>query len=547
MFKIFDNKCRYCSTPFKILLIMFGCFFLNYLAFYINTNSNPWQLLYLIPMLLGAYLFNEKGSLFVAIIIILLNSPLLLLTKFKLSFQLSSHWLIRSFIYLGVSFMLGNLIHKIKTLHSTLIQEKLKSNFSGFYNTTKLVADLNKLNEEESPYDLVFMHIINLDELRKYLDSIVFSQLISQEFKKLQKEFKECEIYSYSSDQYIFLVKGYNLDDKVICNLVNNKIHQFVKSNLFDKYSVKFQIKCGIVNSYIDNHPRRLIEKARITSDRGPLNETSIYIFDKEYYDTRQLYYEVSLSLSKAIENDELYIVYQPIIDIKSQKISSCEALLRWDRGSRKAVSPDIFIKVAEQTGLIIDVSKWLLRNTIINKKQWQLKGVSVIQSINISSKELIDSSFQDWVNNLFTKDSIEYYDFNIEVTERVLSNNDVRLKKSLLLLQEKGCSIEIDDFGTGYNSLKLISTVPIDIVKLDKFFIDNLNDRKTKVLVKYLIAAVHELGGIVIAEGVENKQQFDILVKLNCDKIQGFYFSKPLESEEFCLFYNNFNFSNYM
>jgi EAL domain-containing protein (putative c-di-GMP-specific phosphodiesterase class I) len=546
MAKKIDPNSLYNSAPFKIVLIMISCFFLNYIAYFINGNSNPWQLLYLMPMLVTAFLFDTKGSVSVAILIILLNSPLLLLTRFKLSYQLSSYWILRSLIYLIIAIILGVLSKAIKKIHIRLIDDSLKSNFSGFYNTTKLVSDLEKLNKEKQVYDLVFIHIINIDELRKYLDSNVFSQLINKEFESLQKEFHKSEIYSYSSDQYILVIKDNTLDDRGIRNLVNHKIHQFVRSNSFDKYSVKFQIKCGIINSNVDNNPRRLIQKVRITSERGSLNETSIYIFDKAYYERRQLYYEVSLSLETAITNDELSIVYQPIIDVKSKSICSCEALLRWDRGNRKSVNPNIFITVAEQTGLIVDVTKWLIRNTIINQQNWKMKEKMITQSINVSAKELIDDAFQNWLNEILKKNEMGYDDFNIEITERVLSTNDKRLKESLVSLQQKGCTIEIDDFGTGYNSFKLISTLPINVVKLDKFFIDNLHETKTKILIEYLIGAIHQLGGVVIAEGVETKQQFDTLVQFGCDKIQGFYFSKPLESDKFCSFCNDFDYSKY-
>jgi EAL domain-containing protein (putative c-di-GMP-specific phosphodiesterase class I) len=174
------------------------------------------------------------------------------------------------------------------------------------------------------------------------------------------------------------------------------------------------------------------------------------------------------------------------------------------------------------------------------------MKEKMITQSINVSAKELIDDSFKNWLNEILKKNEMGYDDFNIEITERVLSTNDKRLKESLVSLQQKGCTIEIDDFGTGYNSLKLISTLPINVVKLDKFFIDNLHETKTKILIEYLIGAIHQLGGVVIAEGVETKQQFDTLVQLECDKIQGFYFSKPLESDKFCLFCNDFDYSQY-
>lgn len=243
-----------------------------------------------------------------------------------------------------------------------------------------------------------------------------------------------------------------------------------------------------------------------------------------------------------AIKNNEFYLVYQPIINIQENRIDGAEVLLRWDRGVRKPIAPNIFIDVAEKIGLITEISKWVIEKNIIQRNKWSSKGIEINTSINLTAQEITDDSFCEWLRNLIETHHIDRTKIGIEITERVFSTDEKMLKDVLLDIKRKGYYILIDDFGTGYNSLMTIGNIPSDIIKIDKYFIDHIDEIGMKKIVKHTIEGCHEMGKKVVAEGVETKKQVEILEEMGCDKLQGYYFSKPLLPEDFEQFYMNFN-----
>lgn len=306
-------------------------------------------------------------------------------------------------------------------------------------------------------------------------------------------------------------------------------------------------IKVGIIEYEGDQiEAKELIYKARTTSDQGSPYESGVFIFNPIHINTRYLQYEIAASLNNAIKNNDFYLVYQPIIDLKKNKVFSCEALLRWDRAKKPNIGPDFFIKVAEESGHIIELTKCVIKNAISDYSEWTNKGYDIKPSINITKNELINDSFLDWVENEIEKNNITRQGIGIEITERVFEEDIFKLNKSLSLLQKKGYLIEIDDFGTGFNSLLVIGNIPIDIIKIDKYFVSRIHESKINTLIKKTIEAIHEIGASVIAEGVETKEQFHTMKELGCDKIQGYYFSKPLLKEQLKEFINNFNITNF-
>lgn len=251
-------------------------------------------------------------------------------------------------------------------------------------------------------------------------------------------------------------------------------------------------------------------------------------------------------SLIQAIEDNNFYLLYQPIIYIKNNEISNCEVLVRWDRPEDQLINTSTFIKVAEEFGIIQTVTKWVFENAINNYFILKYKGVEIKYSINISVNELLDEDLLLWIDTLLNENDIPCKNFELEITERISSKDNNKLKKVILDLKNKGYIIKIDDFGTGYNSLKFINEIPSDVIKIDKYFIDKIYEDNMKIVVEKIISAAHKIGFIVIAEGVEDREQYKILEQMSCDKIQGYYFSKPLKLDDFYEYYKTFNLKEY-
>jgi len=232
--------------------------------------------------------------------------------------------------------------------------------------------------------------------------------------------------------------------------------------------------------------------------------------------------------------------MYQPKIDIVNHRISGVEALVRWKRNGVN-IEPNTFIPIAEEIGYINKISEFVFDKVTTQIEIWKNKGINIECSINASVYELLDDGYMSWANGIITGKNIDQKDIEIEITERVIAYNNKRLLDKMNYLKEKGFQISIDDFGTGYNSLMTVGEIPFDKLKIDKYFISRINRIEIAELIKHIINYAHALGKIVVAEGVESEEQLYTLKKLNCDQIQGFFYSRPLLPEDFEIFYKKY------
>jgi len=241
-------------------------------------------------------------------------------------------------------------------------------------------------------------------------------------------------------------------------------------------------------------------------------------------------------NLRKALDNNELELYYQPRIDGKTGIISSMEALIRWNRPGKGLVSPAEFIPVAEDTGLIIPIGEWVLKTACSQNMAWQELGLPPMTvSVNISGKQFQRKDFMATIVKALEYSSLDPKYLELEVTENILMKNvnvNIDMMKEL---SEIGIRISIDDFGTGYSSFNYLKHFPVDILKIDKSFIDDItNTDNDLAIVSAIILMAHSLNLKVVAEGVETIEQLDLLLNYNCDEIQGFYYSRPLPVNEF-------------
>jgi diguanylate cyclase (GGDEF)-like protein/PAS domain S-box-containing protein len=236
-------------------------------------------------------------------------------------------------------------------------------------------------------------------------------------------------------------------------------------------------------------------------------------------------------NLRKALEKKEFHLNYQPIIDLKTNAIIGVEALLRWNHPELGYIAPNDFIPVAEETGLIVPIGKWVLENACkqnkVFKKQFNIENFKI--AVNLSVRQLKDPSFIDEVKNIVEVTGINPGNLELEITESIMQN----LEESTLILNELKnlkINISLDDFGTGYSSLSVLRHLPIDTIKIDKSFVDDLCDSiDDTTIVKSIIDMSHSLGFNVVAEGIETEVQAVKLVEKGCNYGQGYLFSKPL------------------
>jgi len=240
--------------------------------------------------------------------------------------------------------------------------------------------------------------------------------------------------------------------------------------------------------------------------------------------------------LRVALANEEMDVFYQPKIELKSGEIVGAEALLRWHNPELGHVSPAEFIPCAEESGLIHPIGEWVLNSVCYQVGKWRNEGLGNVHvSVNLSGHQFLDKNLGKIVEQAIRRNHIPAQLIELEITESILMGNINYANLVLMSLKEIGVTISLDDFGTGYSSLSYLKNLPVDTLKIDKSFVDDVDVSPNDAAIALTIIALsRNLGMSVVAEGVENREQYAFLQKNDCDMIQGFYISKPLPAAEF-------------
>ncbi|MAG29538.1 MAG: GGDEF domain-containing protein [Deltaproteobacteria bacterium] len=249
---------------------------------------------------------------------------------------------------------------------------------------------------------------------------------------------------------------------------------------------------------------------------------------------TRRL--NLESGLRRALERDEFRLVYQPIRDARTGRLSAAEALLRWVDSDGQAVSPDEFIPVAEETGLIIDIGTWVLRTACHQAQRWKADGHAAFRmSVNIAVEQLRDLGIVEAVDQMLYETGLSPSELELEITETSILDADPIIVAAIGALTDMGVGFALDDFGTGYSSLSVLQRFPIERLKIDRSFVSGVGEsRSDRALTSAIVALAKRLDLSVVAEGVETEEQVRFLSELGCDELQGYLFSRPLPPEDF-------------
>lgn len=261
-------------------------------------------------------------------------------------------------------------------------------------------------------------------------------------------------------------------------------------------------------------------------------NYIQFYTYEMQLEIIKRLQIENGLLYS--IKNNEIYMVYQPMYHCDSKILRGFEALARWKFPSMGYISPAQFIPVAEETGIIVDIGRWIINEVLRKFMEFQnLYQIRTIVSINISVVQMIEPSFVSMIKEALKETGFDGRYLELEITESVLISYPEHIIEIITQLRTLGIRIALDDFGTGYASLNYLQMLPINTLKIDKSFIDKIDkDDTMNQIIKYIINLAHQLGIEVVAEGVESEEQLNFLNAIGCDFIQGFLLSKPVDEE---------------
>jgi len=535
-----DKSAR--TTLLKILLVTVLIAVVLYLVYITGGTKKVYVQLMYIPIILSSLFWGSYASLIVGLVCGFLAGPFLPLDVSLGIKQDPVNWISRSLIFALIGFLTGYMIDRIHKLNAEKQKRNLTSPFYNLPNAQKLLYDIENRIRSTEHFQLIAIKLTNLHEIEKYVDNELIFDIVYNLAKKLEHYCVQNTVYSYEKDELIVLVCDHcakNYEEK----LKNVLDHYFTFPVLMRGYKIRVSLKVGIyVYQGEDTTPIDIYNKARIAYEQGDEKESGVYFYDINLESKRRQIHNITGELLESIDKNEMFVLYQPKIDIVNNRISGVEALVRWKRNGKYIVEPNIFIPIAEEIGFISRIAKFVFDSVTTQMNIWKSKGMNINCSVNTSVNELYDDIYTLWAGSIVDSKNIDRTDFEIEITERAIAYNDKILIDKMCHIKEEGYQLSIDDFGSGYNSLLSIGEIPYDKLKIDKYFINRINKSEIAELVKHFIEYAHAFGKKVIAEGVETEEQLNVLKILGCDEVQGYYYSKPLLPEDFERFYLEFN-----
>jgi diguanylate cyclase (GGDEF)-like protein len=264
-------------------------------------------------------------------------------------------------------------------------------------------------------------------------------------------------------------------------------------------------------------------------------------VFESGMQDDVQSRMELEMDLREAFEKEEFFVVYQPTFDLREMVPTGMEALIRWRHPKRGVVQPDDFVPLLEETGLIVDVGAWVLREACLQGVRWREAGHNVGVAVNVAARQLDGDEFVEVLAEALEESGIEPDALTIEITETTIMSDAEQTARRLEMIKRLGVRVAIDDFGTGYSSLAYLQRFPVDALKIDRSFISRLrDDAEGETLIRTLVQLGKSLSIATLAEGIEGAAELSLLREENCDNGQGFLFARPLLAEDCDLFLEN-------
>ena len=542
----------------------------------LNENGRPIGALFVGKSIAAIYAVRLKLILYLAIIGSLI---------FFVSFNLSRKWVLSHItnpVYLvsqsmkkiteedydsyknlpkATSKEIENLHQSMEVMVTSILTEKEKletvaytDSVTGLWNRECLYERYKDISMVNNGNTLTVIYYLDLDNL-KYVNHLfgqtIGDKLISQVaviLNELISLYSEYQIYRVAGDEFVICKEGdFHMEE--IMEMAKKIRSLFEDNFIVEQYNISMTASVGVAYTNFcngqlcdecDGHCKDTLEslfkKAEIAMNRvKATGKNNFLIFDPNMNESIQHKALLQQELKAALQNGELLLYYQPKYNLKEDGFDGFEALIRWNHPKRGFIPPSEFIGVAEESNLINEIGAWVLESACIFIKEFnQTYQKNFNVAVNVSFIQFFSDGFEEYVCNILEKYGLDPRYLELEITESVFVNSMDIASEKLRFFRNMGISIALDDFGTGYSSLTYLKELPITTLKLDKSFVDDIVENTVSLTIVESVILIGKSTGLkIIVEGVETYEQLQMLSKLQCDSIQGYYFSKPISKEE--------------
>ncbi|MRH41513.1 EAL domain-containing protein [Aquibacillus halophilus] len=413
---------------------------------------------------------------------------------------------------------------------------------TGLPNRRKFEKELSDhLINSKGGHNKTAVILLDLDHFKIINDTLghlAGDTLLKQLAEKVKQNFGgQHSLYRISGDEFCIIMP--HVEDKYEARILMEKVlYQIREEIIIDGHEINITASAGLclspengdtVEELLKNADSALYYSKSRGRDQGEIYFSTLNAKSFKHFTLRN-------DLRKAIDKKQLFIQYMPRVDAQTQQIVGVEALLRWDHPDWGLVSPSEFIPIAEETGMIVPIGNWVLREACLQSKQWIKKGYPpIVLSVNFSVQQLLRNDVLQTIEEILEDTGVSPDHLEIEVTESSFISNEKEVTQVLGELKKRRIKVALDDFGTGYSSLYLLMRLPLDTIKMDKSFVEEilLNPINKSIVISILDLA-KSLNMRLVAEGVETPDQYTFLKERRCDEIQGFYFSPPVSPGQF-------------
>jgi diguanylate cyclase (GGDEF)-like protein len=408
----------------------------------------------------------------------------------------------------------------------------------------RLDQELHIARNEGKFSALLFLDLDHFKNLNDSLGHPVGDALLVEVSKRLQQTGSEGEIIArIGGDEFVILLPDLASSIEHLSNVAAHRAEQ-ASAIITEPYYIHGHEYHITVSIGIDLFPDEnqdstdILKRADTAMYRAKqAGRNTICFFEPEMQESADRRLMLEKDLRHAIAQNELNLVYQPMVDWQGSVIGA-EVLLRWQHKKLGPIPPVDFIPIAEDTGMIVDISEWILNQVCTQMREWKDAGLSdhlKSIAINVSPKQFSQPGFEDTVLTIVKEHGIDPGCIEFEITEGLILSNLENAVTKMESMKKHGFHFSVDDFGTGYSSLAYLRQLPINRLKIDQSFVQNITEGSSDAtIVETIISMAHHLGLEVVAEGVENRMQHYFLMQHSCDIYQGYYFSKPVRPDEF-------------